>query len=62
MACDALLEGEAGTANAVVDAAGIRTPSGTLSICYDERGAECVREGVWFAVVVCVSSRIFAGL
>lgn len=40
MACEALLEGDAGTANAIAEAAGVRTPHGNLSVCYDERGAE----------------------
>jgi hypothetical protein len=40
MASEVLLEGDAGTANAITEAAGIRTPHGDLSICYDERGAE----------------------
>lgn len=40
MASEVLLEGDASTANAITEAAAIRTPHGDLSICYDERGAE----------------------
>jgi hypothetical protein len=40
MACEALIEGEVETANAIIVAANIRTPRGNLTICYDERGGE----------------------
>lgn len=40
MASEALLEGDAETANAIIEAASIRSPSGSLSLCYDERGNE----------------------
>mmetsp|Transcript_12016 Transcript_12016/g.15484 ORF Transcript_12016/g.15484 Transcript_12016/m.15484 type:complete len:269 (-) Transcript_12016:205-1011(-) len=42
MACEALIEGEAETANAIIVAANIRTPRGNLAICFDERGGEYV--------------------
>eukprot|EP00968_Pinguiococcus_pyrenoidosus_P007989 scaffold556_cov221-Pinguiococcus_pyrenoidosus.AAC.19 len=38
MAAEAMLNGEVDTANAIVDAGGIITPNGTLSICYDDLG------------------------
>jgi hypothetical protein len=37
-ACDALLEEDLGLANAILDAASLITPNGTLEIVYDERG------------------------
>ena len=40
MSAEALLGGDADTANAILEAASIRTPSGSLALCYDERGNE----------------------
>mmetsp|Transcript_24402 Transcript_24402/g.71614 ORF Transcript_24402/g.71614 Transcript_24402/m.71614 type:complete len:234 (-) Transcript_24402:270-971(-) len=40
LASEALLEGDSATATAIVEAAGLRSPNGSLSLAYDERGAE----------------------
>lgn len=39
-ACEALLEEDVGLANAILDAASLITPNGTMEIVYDERGQQ----------------------
>eukprot|EP01033_Poteriospumella_lacustris_P019082 gene19082-13770_t len=39
-ACEALLEEDVGLANAIIDAASLITPNGTMEIVYDERGQQ----------------------